>query len=184
DVSKHVTAWFKRAGDAVFLLGELAGGLGAGEYLSFIHGKTAGEPPPLDLAREKALQDFLLSCIDQGLIRSAHDVSDGGLAVALAEACLVDPAGAAGVEISLAPGLEGRKLAELFFGEGASRILVSVAAEQAATLEQLAAAAAQPLVRLGQVRPGAFKLGPYLDLPMDRLRGVWEDGFEKLLKRN
>ena len=184
DVGKHVTAWFKQAGDAVFLLGELSGGLGAGEYLSFIHGKTAGEPPALDLARERALQEFLLRCIDQGLIRSAHDVSDGGLAVALAEACLADPAQAAGIEISLAPGLEGRKLAELLFGEGASRILVSVAPEQAATLEQLAAAAGQPLTRLGQVRPGALKLGPYLDLPMDRLRRVWEDGFEKLLKRN
>ncbi len=184
DVGKHVTAWFKRAGDAVFLLGEPAGGLGASEYLSLIHGKTAGAPPALDLAREKATQDFLLRCIDQGLIRSAHDVSDGGLAVALAEACLADPAQAAGVEVALAPGLEGRKLAELLFGEGASRILVSVAAEQAATLEQLAAAAALPLTRLGSVRPGAFKLGPYLDLPMDRLRRVWEDGFEQLLKRN
>ncbi|MFO1462517.1 MAG: phosphoribosylformylglycinamidine synthase subunit PurL [bacterium] len=183
DVARHLTAWFKRPGDAVFLLGELGGGLGASEYLAFLHGKTAGAPPPLDLAKEKALQHFVLQCAESGLLRSAHDVSDGGLAVALAESCLCDPERQAGVEISLASGVSGREAAELLFGEGASRILVSTAPESAETLLQLAAAAALPIHRLGSVSPGRFKLGSLVDLPMDRLRAVWEDGFEKVLKR-
>lgn len=184
DISKHLTAWFKQPGDAVFVLGELSGTLGGSEYLSQIHGKTAGAPPTLDLAQEKALQDFLLRCIQEGLLRSAHDISDGGLATALAESCLVDPTKSVGIEVALAPGLSGRPLAELLYGEGASRVLVSTAPEHSAILEELAKAAALPLTRLGKVSAGIFKIGPYIDLPMDRLRSVWEDGFERILKRN
>ncbi len=183
DVSKHVTAWFKEPGDAVFLLGELFGSLGGSEYLSWIHGKTAGAPPALDLAKEKSLQAFFLRCADSGLLRSAHDLSDGGLAVALAESCLTDPKKSAGVEVSLPADAKGQSLAELLFGEGASRVLVSTTAVQAETLQQLAAAASIPIRRLGTVATGSFKIAPWIDLPLDRLRAVWEDGFEKILKR-
>jgi len=183
DVEKHVTSWFKSAGDAVFVIGDLSGTLGASEYLSWIHGKTAGAPPSLDLDREKAVQDFLLRCIDAGLIRSAHDISDGGLAVALAESCLSDPNQAVGVEVSLADSKSDRQRAELLFGEGASRILVSVGPQQVGTFEQLAAAAALPMSRIGNVVQGGFKIAPWIDLPMDRLRRVWEDGFEKVLNK-
>jgi len=183
DVSKSMTAWFKEPGDAVFLLGELSGSLGASEYLSWIHRKTAGAPPPLDLAKEKALQAFLLRCAETGLLRSAHDLSDGGLAVALAESCLTDPKQSAGVEVSLPAEAKEQALAELLFGEGASRVLVSTAPGQAETLQQLAAAASVPIRRLGTVTRSSFKLGPWIDLPLDRLRAVWEDGFEKILNR-
>jgi len=183
DIEKHVTSWFKSAGDSVYVIGDLSGTLGASEYLSWIHGKTAGAPPALDLDSEKAIQDFLLRCIDVGLIRSAHDISDGGLAVALAESCLTDPKKSVGVEVSLADSNHARSRAELLFGEGASRILVSVSPEQSGTFEQLAAAAALATSRIGKVIQGSFKIVPWMDLPMDRLRRVWEDGFEKVLNK-
>src|SRR5262249_57486631 len=86
DVTQHVTQWFKNAGDLVVLLGETYEELGASEYLSLIHGRVAGVPPALDLEREKRLQELCLTAVRERLFSSAHDVAEGGLAVALAEA--------------------------------------------------------------------------------------------------
>src|SRR5207253_8077407 len=87
----HVTrANFEHAGDSIVLLGEPTGELGASEYLARIHGVVAGRPPRCDLAAERRLIDAVLDAIQAGHITSAHDTSDGGLAVALAECCMMD----------------------------------------------------------------------------------------------
>ncbi|HCU25156.1 MAG TPA: phosphoribosylformylglycinamidine synthase subunit PurL [Deltaproteobacteria bacterium] len=183
DVDRHVTAAFKKPGDAVFLLGELLGSLGGSEYLSWIHGKSAGAPPPLDWEQERALQTFLLQAAASGLISSAHDVSDGGLVVALAESCLSGPV-TLGLEASLPPFPASPKLeAELLFGEGAGRAVLSTAAEKAASFEELALAAGLKVTRLGVVGEGIFKLEPYFDLPIVRLKEAWDKGLEKIVKR-
>ncbi|HKY64254.1 MAG TPA: phosphoribosylformylglycinamidine synthase subunit PurL [bacterium] len=183
DASKCLASGFREAGDLIFLLGDLVGSLGASEYLSWIHGKTAGAPPPLDLSREKATQDFVLRAIGEGLLASAHDVSDGGLAVALAESCFTAADPDLGIDAVLEKAGEGRAIAELLFGEGASRILLSVKPGRAATLQELAAASGLPLHRLGAVQKGRFRLGPWLDLPIARLREVWDKGFERIVRR-
>jgi phosphoribosylformylglycinamidine synthase II len=85
DVRKAVSPGFKAAGDIVLLVGETLEELGGTEYARLIHGIEAGPPPRIDLALEKRVQEFCLSAIDAGLVRSAHDLSEGGLAVALAE---------------------------------------------------------------------------------------------------
>ncbi|HEX5033979.1 MAG TPA: AIR synthase related protein, partial [bacterium] len=183
DASQCLASGFREAGDLIFLLGDLVGSLGASEYLSWIHGKTAGAPPPLDLSREKAAQDFVLRAIGEGLLASAHDVSDGGLAVALAESCFTAADPDLGIDAVLEKAGEGMAIAELLFGEGASRILLSVKSGKAAILQELAAAAGLPLHRLGAVQKGRFRLGPWLDLPIARLREVWDKGFERILRR-
>lgn len=95
DVEKHTTtASFKKEGDVVYYIGAPRKGLGASEYLSWCHKITAGDAPELDLQFEKSLQDALLSSIQKGLITAAHDLSDGGLAIALAEMCIFGKIGA------------------------------------------------------------------------------------------
>jgi phosphoribosylformylglycinamidine synthase len=180
DARDYGTAWFKQPGDAIFLLGGAEISLGGSEYLSLIHGKVAGEVPPLDLPQEKVLQEFLFQGWRQKLFHSAHDLSDGGLAVALAESCIIGPT-ALGAEISISPEGKGRVLAEGLFGEGGSRVLVSVAPEQASLLCELAAAAGLDCSRLGVVAEDRLKIGPWLDLSIEELARVWKDGFRKIL---
>ena len=88
DAGKRVTMGFKDEGDEIYVVGSGEPTLGGSEYLAVIHGQEVGRPPALDMDAEKRLQAFLRDAIDQGLLQSAHDVSDGGLAVALAECCI------------------------------------------------------------------------------------------------
>ena len=125
DSLSHITrSQFHREGDAVVLLGEPTAELGASEYLARIHGVVAGAPPACDLAAEQALIDMLLDAIASGVIASAHDCSDGGLAVALAECCIMDRNGRYGATIDLSAwnSLPARAV---LFGEAQGRVVVS-----------------------------------------------------------
>ena len=121
DASCVLARSFRGDGDAIVLLGEGLGELGGSEYLKIVHRIVAGRPPQLDLAREHALIDLLQRAASQRLIRSAHDCSDGGLAVALAE-CTFD---SGGIGASVDVGSESMRDDAVFFGESASRVLVS-----------------------------------------------------------
>ena len=94
DDSRIVRRTFQREGDVIVLLGTSANELGGSEYLKTIHGLVRGRPPALDLGREAALQRFIVDAIAQGLIRSAHDCAEGGLAITLAECCFDSGLGA------------------------------------------------------------------------------------------
>src|SRR4030088_3004439 len=97
----HITTqWFKNAGDTIILVGEIGDEMGASHFLKVCHGRKEGLPPRLDVERELAVQNSVRDLIHTGLVRSAHDCSEGGLAVALAESCF-DPAGLLGAEVSL-----------------------------------------------------------------------------------
>jgi phosphoribosylformylglycinamidine synthase len=126
DVTRVMTRQFKRAGAAVVLLGDNRGELGGSEYLAQLHGRVAGQPPALDLNRERALQRLIVAAIRDGVVDSAHDCAEGGLAVALSECCF-DTNGV-GVSVDLSPVTDVpnafREVATLF-GESASRIVVS-----------------------------------------------------------
>jgi phosphoribosylformylglycinamidine synthase II len=129
DADKRVTMGFQNEGDLIYLIGDGEPTLGGSEYLAVIHGLEVGRPPALDMEAEKKLQAFLREAIDQKLLQSAHDVSDGGLAVALAECCISGGIGAHG---------EWNKCnARELFGERTANAVVSVVPEQKATLESL-----------------------------------------------
>ncbi len=121
------TQWFKQPGDAILLLGETREDIGGTEYLKVIHSREQGMPPWLDLEREQAMQKCLLSLIQQGWIQSAHDCSEGGLLVTLAESCLTHPTSKVGANISL--NQERLRLDALLFGESPSRVVISVKPE-------------------------------------------------------
>lgn len=121
----HVTpSAFQQAGDEIVLFGECTDELGASEYLLAIHGLTIGAPPECDPTRERALIDALLDAIKSGVVRSAHDCSDGGLAVALAECAMMEREQQFGFAVDLSPwaALPHRAL---LFGEAHGRVVVS-----------------------------------------------------------
>lgn len=147
DVSRRATSAFKRAGDVVYLIGDDAGRLGASEYLYRVHGLEAGSPPPLDLGVEAKVQSLARELIAAGVVDTAHDVSVGGIAVALAEMALGGGLGMSGV---VPRGATGR-IDEALFGESAARIVVAVAPEDEVELTKAAATAGVPVARLGVV---------------------------------
>ncbi|HEX3865998.1 MAG TPA: AIR synthase-related protein, partial [Gemmatimonadaceae bacterium] len=121
----HITrSHFQQPDDAIVLLGEPTNELGASEYLSRIHGTVAGAPPACDLGAERSLIDALLEAIAAGAVRSAHDCSDGGLAVALAECCVMQREAMRGAAVDLSP-WQSLSTRALLFGEAQGRIVVS-----------------------------------------------------------
>jgi phosphoribosylformylglycinamidine synthase len=118
-----MTQWFKQEGDDIILLGSSREDLGGTEYVKVIHAREQGSPPFLNVETEKSLHDCVLALIRGGLVHSAHDCSDGGLAVALAESCMSGPDCTLGAVVRLSPG-RLRKDAVLF-GESQSRVVVS-----------------------------------------------------------
>jgi phosphoribosylformylglycinamidine synthase len=123
DAEWSMTQWFKQEGDDIILLGSAREDLGGSEYLKAVHAREQGSPPYLNLDMEKALHDCLLSLIRDGLLQSAHDCSEGGLAVTLAESCISGPERTLGAVVRL---IKGRLRKDaLLFGESQSRVVIS-----------------------------------------------------------
>ncbi|KQO77922.1 MAG: phosphoribosylformylglycinamidine synthase subunit PurL [Methylobacteriaceae bacterium] len=129
DVECHATVALKREGDVLVLIGRTEGWLGQSLYLSEIAGREEGAPPPVDLAIERRNGDFVRSLIVSGIADTVHDLSDGGLAVALAEMAM-----AGGIGAALPAALEGVPVHAYLFGEDQGRYLIAVPAEAAADL--------------------------------------------------
>ncbi|HEX7693637.1 MAG TPA: AIR synthase-related protein, partial [Sphingomonas sp.] len=144
DYTKSATIAFKRTGDAILAVGERGGHLGQSIWLREIHGREDGPPPPVDLKAERRTGDFVRSAIERGLISACHDVSDGGMAVALAEMAL---AGGIGAMISEA---QPFGVAGSFFGEDQGLYLVTVPDEALAEFLADAAAADVPADPIGR----------------------------------
>jgi phosphoribosylformylglycinamidine synthase len=147
----HVTrATFRTPGDAIVLLGDPTPELGASEYLARIHGVTAGAPPRCDLDAERRLIDALLEAIQAGVVASAHDCSEGGLAVALAECAMAsrESPTSASIDLSAWPSIPARAL---LFGEAQGRVVVS--SSNPAEVQRIAAARGVPVRRIGIVEP-------------------------------
>jgi phosphoribosylformylglycinamidine synthase len=182
DVDKHCTQWFKEEGDLIVLVGTRIaspGDLGGSEYLKVIHGIVAGDAPALNLKLEKKVQALVLEGIKKGLIRSAHDCSEGGLAVALAECC-ISGSRIFGVNINVGavrePPLQN---VIALFSETQSRIIASLREKDLQPFLKLARVKKCPAVVLGHVEGNRLKINDLIDLPVKELEGVWKKGFEK-----
>jgi len=165
DVSHITRATFLRDGDSILLLGEMGGELGASEYLATIHGVALGPPPRCDVAREKLVIDVLLDAIRAGAVTSAHDCSDGGLAVALAECCISNLQSQSGAEIDLS-GWGDLPDRAILFGESQGRVVLSTAYPE--RILPIAAAGGVPCAEIGRVRRNADTLD--IKLPKGSLR--------------
>jgi len=178
-VERVVTPWFKSPGDIVLLLGRTREELGGSEYLKLIHGRVRGTPPWIDLKLEQAVQSCCIEAIERGILRSAHDISDGGLGVALAECCIGGPEKPLGVRIDTHEMIRGDAL---LFSESQSRIVVSVQEKDLSQLEAIAAQHNAPLLVIGSVGGTRLIIQPLVQLPVDELKSIWSNGLEKWLK--
>lgn len=153
DVTCHATIGFKREGDVVILIGDMQGWLGQSLYLREICGREEGAPPPVDLAVERRNGDFVRAIIRSGKAQTVHDLSDGGLAVALAEMAM---AGGLGVTVEALPA--GLPSHAALFGEDQGRYLMALSEVEALAVRQDAAAAGVPTIRIGTVGGTALRL--------------------------
>lgn len=180
DVNHHTTQWFKGEGEAVALLGDTREELGGTEYLATIHGLVRGTPPWIDLQVEGRVQRTCLAAIREGLLRSAHDVSEGGLAVALAEACISNLRGDGfGAEIEMD---DLMRPDAWLFGESQSRILVSVRRRHLSRLRDLAEEAEVPLKVLGEVRGSRLRIGRLIDIDLSDMRDIWASALPRRME--
>jgi phosphoribosylformylglycinamidine synthase len=188
DVSKALPAGFQARGDAVYLVGATvrqeegrslllgeAIQLAGSEYLRQFHGKVAGSVR-IDLACEARVQRFLVDAA-ASMLRSAHDCSHGGLAVTLAEACLMGTAGFDGDAL----GIDGRRDAALF-GETASRVVVSVSPDHAGAVEAMLERSEVPFARLGETGGDRLRVAGAIDVGLADLRNAYEGGLEQALR--
>ena len=177
-VTHHVTQWFKHPGDLIVLLGETHEELGASEYLAAIHHQECGRPPRLDLEREKRLQQVCLRAARAGLFSSAHDVAEGGVAVALAEACISHPHRTLGARVTLTG--DPRPDA-LLFGESQSRAVVSVRPANWERLKALLRTSGLPFSILGEVRGTDLEIVGYMKIATAALRQQWRTALAQQL---
>jgi phosphoribosylformylglycinamidine (FGAM) synthase-like enzyme len=196
---EHITTqWFKDEGDAVVLLGELVDasdplqGLGGSAYLQVVHGKKTGTPPPCDLEKAKILHATLLGLIHTGVIRSAHDCSEGGLAVCLAESCISqlvarETPRLIGAQVDLS-GMKTElpvRLDALLFGEAHSRVIVTCKPLDAVKVVERARLMGVPAMQIGTV--GGDKLtiktsGGEMSAPLGELHDLWWNSIARAMQ--
>ena len=182
DVTRHAKSSFPDEGLAVYLLGQgnlrpRASDLAGSEFLQAIYSQVVGRPA-INLALERRVQAFCRQGIAQGIIASAHDCSDGGLAVALAECTFADGVGFQGV------GSLSRLMARWdcsLFGERQSRIVVSLRPENIPELQRMATELDVPLLELGRTGGSRFRLGSYADLEISDIADAWSSALERAL---
>jgi phosphoribosylformylglycinamidine synthase len=171
DYNKRLGAGLRAEGDFVMLIGSSHNDIGGTEYLKVEYGAVAGRPPALDMAREKAVNRLILAAAESGYLRSAHDCSDGGMLVALAEACML---GGMGVRCpSLRPESPLRMDAALF-GESPSRYIVSVPSRAMPEVQSLARRHHVEIALLGLAGGDAIEFEGQFKLSLDELRQAWE----------
>ncbi len=193
---EHITTqWFKDEGDVIILLGDAADkndpllGLGGSAYLQKIHGKKTGSPPRCDLAKEKTLHETLLGLIHSGLVKSAHDCSEGGLAVAITESCISQNVAREtprliGANIDLLS-VSDIRLDALLFGESQSRIVISVKAIDAVKVLERAKIMGVTATKIGTVGGSELKVkatGCEFSVRLSELHDLWWNSIHRAMQ--
>jgi phosphoribosylformylglycinamidine synthase len=180
NLRKHITQWFKKEGDIIVLLGETKEELGGSEYLKLIHELVSGPPPYIDLEAEASLTNTLLEASEMGIINSAHDLSEGGLAVTIAESCFT-PRGPVGVKINP---FYGRIREDAFlFGESQSRVIVSLDRKNIRILENIASKFGVPMEVIGKVGGNSLNIADLINIQISKAYETWAFGFEDVLRQ-
>lgn len=179
DASRHVTQWFKGEGDAVVLLGRNREELGCSEYLAVVHHQVRGGVPWIDLEIERRLIRAVVAAAHEGLLRSAHDVAEGGLAVALAECCIsseTTPPLGAHIELD-----GGFRPDALLFGESQARMILSVRRRHLTRMREIARREDVPMSVIGEVRGQRLEIGDLIGIDVAALREAWRTGLPRAL---
>ena len=176
----HTTLNFKQATDRIYLLGAPVNDIASSEYLYSFRGVKASPAPAFDMEAELAMQRALSQLITKKLIQSAHDLSDGGLFVALAESAM---AGGLGFDITTGPAgvLAGCRLDAVLFGEGQGRVVVSVSAEKQAAFEEAVAATGVPCAQLGLVTERVFLVDGQAVMALVDAKELYDNALGKIM---
>jgi phosphoribosylformylglycinamidine synthase len=177
DIAHAVRSGFSEPGNAIVLLGETRDELGGSEYLALHYGLEAGRPPQLDLGAEAALHEFLVAAASRSLLRSAHDLADGGLATALAECCMFS---GIGCRIELAPAT--LRPDALLFGESASRAFVSCKTSDLDAVLALAEESGVPAAAVGHTGGDRVQIESFIDVALTDATRAWSDGLSQRLE--
>ncbi len=187
DAERTMTQWFKSEGDDIILLGHTREDLGGSEYLKVVQAREQGSPPYLNLDTEKGLQDCVLSLIRGGLLQSAHDCSDGGIAVALAESCISGSEWTRGAVVTLPKGRLRNDA--VLFGESQSRVVISVKPSQRQAVLDHAKSSGVPADVIGRVSGDRLVISVrhegteecLIDQPVSGLLDRWAYALERSL---
>jgi phosphoribosylformylglycinamidine synthase II len=184
DTNKICSQNFKQDGDVIILLGYCREELGASEYLKEIHNLTKGNAPQLDLKLEQAVQKTALKAIEKGLVNSAHDCSEGGLAVALAECCISNRDKMIGANINNLN--YNMRLDALLFGESQSRIILSCSNDSAAKVRKIAREFKAPFLVIGKTGGRVLRIlngiKELIYLPLEDLYEEWSGSLKKKIE--
>ena len=175
DQSKVMTAGFKQAGHCIGLIGFTMEELGGSEYLKVLFDRNEGKPPVLDRKHEKQVQEFCLELIQKGLIQSAHDCSEGGLAIAVAESCFSATEKALGATLELESNLRADAL---LFGETQSRIIISFPEELTDQIKDLALSYPVDFSLIGKTGGSQFTVSingqEYIKQDIESAKEIWK----------
>ena len=175
DQSKVMTAGFKQSGHCIGLIGFTMEELGGSEYLKVLFDRNEGKPPVLDRKHEKQVQEFCLELIQKGLIQSAHDCSEGGLAIAVAESCFSATEKALGATLELESNLRADAL---LFGETQSRIIISFPEELTDQIKDLALSYPVDFSIIGKTGGSQFTVSingqEYIKQDIESAKNIWK----------
>lgn len=185
DAEKTVTQSFKNKGkeaDIIILLGNTYDELGGSEYIKVIHDLEVGAPPKLDFDLEVPLHDTLRELIGAGLINSSHDLSEGGLAVALAESCFSGDS-TVGCEVNIDIEGFGFRADSVLFGESQSRAIVSLSPDKLKAVEEVVKKNNVLFTVIGKVGGENIKINDIINLPIRELYKEWQDFLPNLMHK-
>ncbi len=181
DVTKRIGSYFTGMESAVYLLGENTGYIGGSEYLASIHGYERGDAPEVDLNREKSIIDFMCEAADKRLVKSAHDVSDGGLAVALAEMCFNGEN--IGVNVKLSSGIRDDAL---IFGENHGRVVLEIDVDNVQAVKKLAEKYNLPIEKIGRTCSGLIEISnqtrKLISMKVTDAENIWKNSIGDRMK--
>jgi phosphoribosylformylglycinamidine synthase len=184
DINKACSQYFKQEGDVIILLGQNKEELGASEYLKEVHGLVRGNAPQLDIKLELAVQKTALQAIENGLVNSAHDCSEGGLAVALAECCISHKENMIGAIIDNLN--QNIRTDALLFGESQSRIILSCDGQSIREIEKIAKRNKTPCRIIGITAGKDLKIlngkKELIKLPLEKLLKEWSESLKKKIE--
>lgn len=178
DLNHITTSYFKDEGDIIYLIGEDKEELGGSEYLKIIHNIVSGDCPEIDLDKEKKLQETILSLIKKGFIKSAHDISEGGIVSALAECCIINQEKQIGCEVEIT--IKSR-LDFTLFSESQSRIIVSISNSNQKDFELELNDAGIPYYKLGFVKGKSVIIKNIFEIPLEDLSDIYFNTIPRIM---
>jgi len=173
------TSFFKREGDAIYVLGEDFEEVGGSEYLKVIHGLVTGNPPVINLQTEKELHQVLLGAIDRKLINSAHDISEGGIVAAIAECCIINEKNKIGAEVTIPV---KSRIDFSLFSESQSRVIVSVSPEKKEEFEKLASENKIPCECIGKTGGAGLSVNSKYNFSIEELADLYFNTIGRIME--